>query len=464
MQAVLLALLATGQDCQGLLAQGREAYERGRYEEAVPLFDRAAAACGPGESLLLALAQAQLLSRQPADTLRTLERLLALNPGYVEALKVKAKALYLEGRDDDAEATLATAGALAPADDEVPYNLGRIYYQQKRHRDAAEQFRRAIRLNPRSHKAHDNLGLATEALADVEQALRHYLKAIELVHKDHPRYDVVYANLADLMLKLGEYRRAFDLSAEAAERNPLDARNFFLTGKALVKLERLDLSLRWFERAIALDPHYASAYVGLGRIDLSAAALGWTADAEAALKRAEELALKAISLDEFNPAAHVLLGRTYARMQEYERAVEALKRAIALNPSEPDSYAGLGDALLWYGDSDGAIKSLETATAIDPRLSAEDLLSLGAAYFLAGRVADAAAILERIITRKEGNPFIYAMLAAAYVEGGRGQDSRSAAAEVRKLNPFFDVERFGSLFKRPEHREKLATALKKTGL
>ena len=168
-----------------------------------------------------------------------------------------------------------------------------------------------------------------------------------------------------------------------------------------------------FERAIALDPQYAAAYVGLGRIDLSAAALGWTADPEAALKRAEDLARKAISLDEFNPAAHVLLGRAYARMEDYERAVEALKRAVALNPSEPDSHAGLGDALLWNGDVEGAIKALETATAIDPRLSAEDLFSLGAAYFLAGRSADAALVLERIVTRKEGNPFIYAMLAAA---------------------------------------------------
>jgi adenylate cyclase len=255
-----------------------------------------------------------------------------------------------------------------------------------------------------------------------------------------------------------------------------------LAGKSTGNLEAYDLVLRgrdlltrlnrtahsqartMFERAIILDPQYAGAYVGLGRIDLSAAALGWTADPESALKRAEDLAHKAISLDEFNPAAHVLLGRAYARMEEYERAVEALKRAIALNPSEPDSHAGLGDALLWNGDVEGAIKALETATAIDPRLSAEDLLSLGAAYFLAGRSADAALVLERVITRKEGNPFIYAMLAAAYAESGRDQDSRSAAAEVRKLNPFFDVARFGSLFKKPEHRDKLAAALKKTGL
>jgi len=255
-----------------------------------------------------------------------------------------------------------------------------------------------------------------------------------------------------------------------------------LAGKPPGNLEAYDLVLRgrdlhtrlnrtthsqartMFERAIALDPQYAPAHVGLGRIDLSAVALGWTADPEATLKRAEELARKAISLDEFNPAAHVLLGRTYARLEEYERAIDALKRAVALNPSDPDSHAGLGDAHLWSGEVEGAIRSLEIATAIDPRLSAEDLFSLGAAYFLDGRIADATRIFERITARKEGNPFIYAMLAAAYAETGRDDDSRSAAAEVRKLNPFFDVGRFGSLFKKAEHRARLADALKKTGL
>ena len=218
-----------------------------------------------------------------------------------------------------------------------------------------------------------------------------------------------------------------------------------------------------FELAIASDAQNVAAYVGLGRIDLSAVALGWTADAEAALQRAEDLARKAISLDEFNPAAHVLLGRTYARMGEHERAVNVLTQAVALNPSEPDSYAGLGDALLWNGDVAKAIKALEIATSIDPRLSAEDLFSLGAAYFMARKTTDAIRVLERITNRREANPFIYAMLAATYADSDRDADARAAVAEVRKLNPLFDVARFGSLFKNSEHRDRLSNALKKAG-
>jgi hypothetical protein len=50
----------------------------------------------------------------------------------------------------------------------------------------------------------------------VPQAMRPYLKAMDLVHTAHPHYDVVFANLADLMLKLEEPHKAFDLAAEGA--------------------------------------------------------------------------------------------------------------------------------------------------------------------------------------------------------------------------------------------------------
>lgn len=275
--------------------------------------------------------------------------------------------------------------------------------------------------------------------------------------------DIIVRIVGALSVKLStlEQTRAANTPASRWE-----AYDFVLRGRELLtRLNRTAYSQAriMFERAIALDAQNAAAYVGLGRIDLSAVALGWTADPKAALNRAEELARKAISLDEFSPAAHVLLGRTYARMGEYERAVNVLTRAVALNPSEPDSYAGLGDALLWNGDVVEAIKALEIATSIDPRLSAEDLFSLGASYFMAGRTADAIQVLERITNRREGNPFIYALLAATYAESERDADARSAAAEARKLNPFFDVARLGSLFKNSGHHDRLANALKKAG-
>lgn len=266
--------LAQGQGCQEALSLARAAYEERRYDQAAAQFARATQACGPSAPLLLALGQAQLLAQKPADAVATLERIRTEDAEYVQSLKVKARALYFLHRDPEAEDTLKRAAARAPDDAEIPYHLGRIYYQQGRHAEAADAFRRATTTDPNAYAAWDNLGLAAEALGDAAQAQQHYLKAIALVHKAHPRYDVVYANFADLLIRLGNFRRAFDLAAEAAQRNPDEPRNFFLGGKALVQLGRSDVSVRWFEQAIKLNPDYpephyllSQAYRRLGRVE-----------------------------------------------------------------------------------------------------------------------------------------------------------------------------------------------------
>jgi tetratricopeptide (TPR) repeat protein len=270
----------TADDCQEALAHGRKAYEALQYEQAAQQFARALESCGAGAPLLLALGQAQLLAQRPADALTTLDRIPPGDADYPAALKVKAKALYLLRRDAEAVESLKQAASRTPQDAEIPYDLGRIYYQIGRHADAAAAFRQATTLDPRAYKAWDNLGLAMEALGDVAQAQQHYLKALALVHKDHPRYDVVYANFADLLIKQGDYRRAFDLAAEAAERNPDEPRNFFLGGKALVQLGRDDVSIKWLEQAARLNPDYpeplyvlAQVYRRLGRTDDAARTL-----------------------------------------------------------------------------------------------------------------------------------------------------------------------------------------------
>ena len=287
---VLLAILTGGQDCQPALDEARRAYDERRYEQAAQHFTRAIEACKPSPPLWLALGQAQLLARRPAEALSSLDRIPAEDSNYVQALKVKSKALYLLRRDPEAEQVLEQAATRAPRDGEIPYDLGRIYYQQGRHSEAAAAFRRATALDPRAYRAWDNLGLATEALGDFAQAQQHYLKALALVYKDHPRYDVVYANFADLLIKTGDYQRAFDLAAEAAQRNPAEPRNLYLAGKALVQLGRGDISVRWLEQAAKLGPDYPEPHYLLSQVYRK---LGRDADADRALKAFQDAQARA---------------------------------------------------------------------------------------------------------------------------------------------------------------------------
>ena len=219
-----------------------------------------------------------------------------------------------------------------------------------------------------------------------------------------------------------------------------------------------------FERAMGLDPGYAPAYVGLGRVELNAVMQGWTADPEAALQRAEALGQKAIALDSTSAGAHALLGGTYIRYADYDRALDEMRRAVELNTSDPDAYAGLGAALLWSGDVDGSVKAFETASKLGLEFTRNDSFMLGIAYLLADRSADAVRTLERSLERNQTDAYANAVLAAAYAEAGRQTDALRQAASVRELNPRFESADFGSLLRKPELRTKLAAALNKAGL
>jgi adenylate cyclase len=233
--------------------------------------------------------------------------------------------------------------------------------------------------------------------------------------------------------------------------NNLEASDLVLRGRDL--LSRLTRSANaqargLFERAIELDPAYVPAYVGLGRVNLSAVNHGWTQDPREALERAENLGRKAIGLDDFSPGAHALLGYVALHFGDYDRALDELKRAIELNGSDAEAYSGLATVLLYRGDTAGAIAAGELYAQLQPDLSAVDAFNLATAYVLADRGADAVRILEQAHDRNRALLETNVILAAAYAEVGRQQEAERQAESVRQRFPGFSSEEFGSLPRR----------------
>ena len=261
---------------------------------------------------------------------------------------------------------------------------------------------------------------------------------------------------------------SLELTRSAAKRpDSMEAYDLVLRGRALsAHLTRADNAEAHtlFERAIELDPKYAPAYVGLGRVDIHAVTEGWTANPSEALERAEGLGRKAIALDDLDPGAHALLGDAALYFGEYDRALDEVKRAIDLNGSDAQSYSILMDALLFRGDLKGAIAAGETLVQFQPDPPDGAAFHLAVGYVLADRGADAVRVLRHALDRNPGYSYGNVMLAAAYAASGRDQEAARQADVVRQRFPHFSPEQFGSLLRDPDQREKLAGALKKAGL
>lgn len=247
----------------------------------------------------------------------------------------------------------------------------------------------------------------------------------------------------------------------------LEAYDYVLRARpALLRPTRADIAeaRALLRRAVELDPNYAAAHAALSETYYIATSMGWAESPTAFMDRAEKSALKALSLDHSEVRARVILGRIHIFHQRYKEAEAEIERAIAINPNDARSLAGRGNILMWLGRTDAAIEALERAQRIDPDLSPIDRFALGLAYYLKRRYGAAIEQAELNLRDSAGANFSRVVLAAAYAQHGRAGDAARVAAEVRRTDPTFDPQEFGTKFLSPADLEHLREGLRKAGL
>jgi adenylate cyclase len=215
-------------------------------------------------------------------------------------------------------------------------------------------------------------------------------------------------------------------------------------------------------KAIELDPHDAAAYTALGETYRVAVFMGWEQSPDAALKEADALAHKALSLSDEDVRAHSLLGLIQMCYGHYEQALAELDRATAINPNDADAVAGRGTVLVWSGRTEEGIRELEAAGRIDPAFLHR--FALGLAYYLTGKYDAAIGLLSRNLSETPDAWHDGAVLAASYAQQGRSEEAARAVALVRRFDPAFEVGAFGRHLQKPADRERVHEGLRKAGL
>jgi len=219
-----------------------------------------------------------------------------------------------------------------------------------------------------------------------------------------------------------------------------------------------------YQKAIDLDPGFASAYAGLGRVYQAQTSYGCTEFPDQALEQAKDLALKALNLDESQSDAYALLGTVYSFRGRYELAINQLNRAIELNPNDSLSLSYRGQVMIWSGRVNDGIHSLETAVRFDPNRSPGNFMFLGIGYYLQEQYQKAIKVLEDGVSRRPAWVGNHLILAAAYAQSDRLDDAKREAREVLRLDPFFEIDSYGSVFRNQADRAKIVEGLRLAGL
>src|SRR5437867_4329427 len=225
---------------------------------------------------------------------------------------------------------------------------------------------------------------------NLKKALAYFEQAAE---KD-PHYALAYAGMADSCLLIPVYGagtpqaylpRARDAAQKAVElEDTLAEAHTSLAYLSFFKFERVQ-SVKEFERAISLDPNYATAHQWYGRGPL--AAMG-----EFDKPIAEEK--RALELDPVSPIINADLGTVYTLARRYDEAIAQLRNTVE---TYPDFYWGhrfLGWALELNAASGEAIAEYHKAFELndDPVV----LAMLAHAQAGSGKQSEARHILAQI--------------------------------------------------------------------
>jgi TolB-like protein/Tfp pilus assembly protein PilF len=227
---------------------------------------------------------------------------------------------------------------------------------------------------------------------DLQKAIDYFKQAIE---KD-PGYALAYVGLGDSYILLSGFGAArpqdsFPL-AEAAAKKALEiddtlAEAHTTLGFSLC-VHHLDFagSIREFERAIALNPNYATAHHWFG--DGPLLAVGQFDRAIAEGKRALEL-------DPLSVIITADLGANYLVARRYDDAIEQFHKAIDLDPRFYYTHWNLGEALELKGNLREALAEYKKAVELDDDPFV--LALLGQAYAKLGQRDEALKILAQLL-------------------------------------------------------------------
>jgi len=226
-----------------------------------------------------------------------------------------------------------------------------------------------------------------------------------------------------------------------------------------------------FEQAVALDPEYVSAWVGLALAHWFDARFGWSESPLESIRQTSVIAQKVLSMDDTNPVGHALMGCIHLYLREYEEAIKEAERAVALGPSYAMVHGIAAHVFRFSGEFERAIATIKKAIRLQPYSSTWHLMELAMSYYCIGRYDQACDLAEqcRRLAQSRGEDFLwvsYLMLAISYVRLGRDQEATLAAAELIRLNPDFTLEmdRAYSCYKDPRIIERQHEDLRKAGL
>ena len=150
-----------------------------------------------------------------------------------------------------------------------------------------------------------------------------------------------------------------------------DALDYILRGRAARlrpnSRDSLAEAISLFEHALAADPGSSEAQSRLATSLVDRVLDFGSSSAEADIKRAEELATKAVAASPRSAIAHHVKGQVLRAQRRCAEAIPEYETALGLNRNLVGAFASIGRCKIYIGPIEEAIPAQEQAIRLSPR-------------------------------------------------------------------------------------------------
>ena len=316
------------------------------------------------------LAEAQGLWQDAVDAY---QKMIALNPRSDQAYLGLGEAFRMLGESTEAVETYSRLLNLFPDDEKVDVAVIEAYgraiaddgandlYKEKREEVLADYEELSKRKN---YTAVDyyNLGFLYEQVGGKEEAIRYYIKAVQM----KPDYNQALYNLANIYRDTGNYKSAMEAYGRLIHFYPKFAGAYLNMGQIFNALGDEPRARQYYLKVIGLEPDNSEAYFNLGYLSESQ---GELSDAVNYYEKSVEVAPK-------NAEAYYNLGNVYASLGQKAEAIASYLKTVSINPRHQDAYVNLSILSFKSANFKGAIQYLEDAQTLGYNPPAEYLKTL----------------------------------------------------------------------------------------
>jgi tetratricopeptide (TPR) repeat protein len=231
-------------------------------------------------------------------------------------------------------------------------NLGVAQGDEGKNAEAIESVRKAIDVYPKAFLPHLNLGELLSRVGDLQGAADQFRIASE-----------IRSDLADPLLKQGEVlarmgkvEDAAKLNEKATRADPNSPGAWCRLALAEMALKHYEHSRECFDKALALQPTFAQAHCGLGKLLLEL-----NKDDPKGLKELEE----AVRCDPRYGEGYLYLGIEQDKRRD-PRCFGNFEQAVRYSPGDADAWFQLGRALAGMERWPQSVECLEEAAKLAP--------------------------------------------------------------------------------------------------